>query len=63
MFLANILVLSPPCGMETERVIIFIVGDSRSKPTVWDGDFLVYTLSFRSPQSSKPTVWDGDLPA
>jgi hypothetical protein len=33
-----------------------------SKPTVWDGDWVIATLfgGTSTPNSSKPTVWDGD---
>ncbi len=32
-----------------------------SKPTVWDGDFLMETLFMLPPPCSEPTVWGGDV--
>ena len=60
-----ILVLSPPCGMETcfEGKSMFPTSSTCSKPTVWDGDirklrkWLTKVCSFFVP---KPTVWDSN---
>ncbi len=55
------MVLSPPCGMVTVKESGFeLYSNTRSKPTVWDGDkHSTHTSSIFS-LGSKPTVWDGD---